>query len=303
MESAIVPPDGVAFSYADGSLALSRDGQQLAFVARAVGGEPTLWIRSLSSSAARQFQGTEGAHAAFWSPDGKYVVFAAKGKLKKIGVSGGAPETLADVSGVSGGTWLPNGDILYASNGGILRVSSAGGTPTVVVKPGTDPQQSCSASRREALSLRSFRAGEGTYIGSLDGERGAPFDRVYSQTLYVPQDSFSIRATATCARSCSTARNSDSQESLCVSGSRAIRPRRRRCAVAVSDNGTLVYAEGRAGKSLTDVRNGKPLGTLAAPRMFFHRGCRTTKKVAVDQSDSQAKGDIWSSTITTPRQD
>src|SRR5205085_5966714 len=43
VESAIVPPDGVAFSYVGGSIALSDDGRQVAFVGRGPNGKSLIW--------------------------------------------------------------------------------------------------------------------------------------------------------------------------------------------------------------------------------------------------------------------
>ena len=58
--------------------------------------------------------GTEGAREPFWSPDSRFVAFFAGGKLQRISVAGGAPETLATVpAGWPVGTWSSNGTILF----------------------------------------------------------------------------------------------------------------------------------------------------------------------------------------------
>ena len=61
----------------------------------------------------------------------RQVGFFADRKLKKISISGGAVTTLTEASYGAGGTWNRDGTIVFASslNGGLLRVSSAGGAP------------------------------------------------------------------------------------------------------------------------------------------------------------------------------
>ena len=66
----------------------------------------------------------------FWSPDGRFVAFDAGGKLKKLDVSGGLPQTLCDLpSGVS--PWAARGIATATSSsgtsGGLLRVRETGG--------------------------------------------------------------------------------------------------------------------------------------------------------------------------------
>jgi hypothetical protein len=72
------------------ALALSPDGQQIAFVAME-SGRPRLWLRSLRAVAARPLAGTEGAAFPFWAPHGRSLgFFADDGKLKRVDVDSGA---------------------------------------------------------------------------------------------------------------------------------------------------------------------------------------------------------------------
>ena len=100
-----------------------------------------LWIRPLDSVAVQPLAGTEGAGFPFWSPDSRFIAFLAPGKLKKIGVSGGAPLTLTDVSFSAGsfsfgstGAWNQDDVILFTPAGGspLYRVSASGGTASQV---------------------------------------------------------------------------------------------------------------------------------------------------------------------------
>ena len=80
-----------------------------------------------------ELPGTETAFAPFFSPDGQWVAFFASGKLKKISLEGGAAVTLYNaVNFPQGGSWGEDGNIIAAltRNGGLLRIPSAGGTPT-----------------------------------------------------------------------------------------------------------------------------------------------------------------------------
>src|SRR6185503_16046582 len=90
-----------------------------------------LWIRPLNSVTAQPLPGTDNADVPFWSPDSRSLGFFAAGKLKKIDVSGGLPQTLCDTtpgSSPRGGAWNNDGVIIFAINAGPLsRVSSSGG--------------------------------------------------------------------------------------------------------------------------------------------------------------------------------
>ncbi len=79
------------------SFALSPDGRQIVFVASGDGAS-RLWLRSLASTTAQPLAGTEGAAYPFWSPDSRSVGFFADGRLKRLDIGGGAPQTLATVS-------------------------------------------------------------------------------------------------------------------------------------------------------------------------------------------------------------
>jgi hypothetical protein len=72
--------------------------------------------------------GTEDTTAPDWSPDGRYLVFAAQGKLKKIDISGGAPQTVPNLRGnFRRATWSREGVIIFASGLVLYRVPASGG--------------------------------------------------------------------------------------------------------------------------------------------------------------------------------
>src|SRR5581483_6815177 len=95
-------------------VALSADGSMLAFVSPDEStGIPMIYLQQIGSADVRALPGTEGATYPFWSPDGAYIGFFAKGKLQKLAIAGGSPQVLAKVWAARGGTWGKGDIILY----------------------------------------------------------------------------------------------------------------------------------------------------------------------------------------------
>ena len=119
---AVSDPDDLA------SLALSADGQKLAFVA-SKDGQPHLWVRQLDAIDPRALAGTADASLPFWSPNGNSVAFFADGVLKRIDIAGGLVRNLTEATAGVGGAWNRDGIILLAPNpaGPIERISAEGG--------------------------------------------------------------------------------------------------------------------------------------------------------------------------------
>jgi serine/threonine protein kinase/Tol biopolymer transport system component len=135
LRTTILPPDNTTLDFTNGLSvpALSPDGKRIVFGARSADGKVPLWVRSLDALTAQPLAGTEGAAFPFWSPDSRFIAFFADGKLKKIDASGGPALTLADAPVGRGGSWSPDGVIIFAPinfAGSLLRVSSAGGAST-----------------------------------------------------------------------------------------------------------------------------------------------------------------------------
>ena len=134
----VAPPPGAMWApspvASTTQLALSPDGRRLAFMAATRRGAPQVWIRALDSIQSQPLAGTDGASFPFWSADNRSIGFFADGKLKRIDISGGAPQVLANAPLGRGGSWNRDGVIIFAPAppSGLWRVSAAGGQPTQV---------------------------------------------------------------------------------------------------------------------------------------------------------------------------
>jgi Tol biopolymer transport system component len=186
----VFPPEKMSFGTA---LALSPDGRHLAFTAKAQDGRAQVWVRDLDSLVSRPLPGTEDAAYPFWSPDSRVLGFATTNKLERVDISGGAPpQTICDAAAIIGASWNQDGVIVFGSYGGVMKVSAAGGTPSLLTK--VNPSRGEFA--HEAPSFfpdgRRFLyvryPGAGTYAGSLDAgpeqQNAKPLLRPYA--VYAP---------------------------------------------------------------------------------------------------------------------
>jgi serine/threonine protein kinase len=123
--------------------ALSPDGSQIVFVAAAAGKLQQLYLRPLDQQAATPIPNTENATQPFFSPDGQSVGFFALGKMRKVSLHGGPATQLCDAPTPHGASWALDDTIVYAPNfgSGLLRISSAGGTPQTLTTPNPKEQE------------------------------------------------------------------------------------------------------------------------------------------------------------------
>jgi eukaryotic-like serine/threonine-protein kinase len=110
-------PDGSGFVY----VGVGHNGRQL-------------YHRRFESFVSRPLPGTEDAAGPFFSPDGSWVGFRARGKLHKVRLGGGSPVTLADDVATGGPSWSQDGRILFvrSTRPGIWAVSENGGEPSLL---------------------------------------------------------------------------------------------------------------------------------------------------------------------------
>ena len=117
---------------ATGFVALSPDGRRLVLRVSEAGGQRRLWLRPLDSLTAQPLAGTEEGERPFWSPDGRFIAFFTGKLLKKLDLTNGTLQVLADVGvgTANGGAWGARGDVIYSANlSGLSRVSAEGGRP------------------------------------------------------------------------------------------------------------------------------------------------------------------------------
>ncbi|HWA15712.1 MAG TPA: protein kinase, partial [Gemmatimonadales bacterium] len=110
------------------SVDISPDGSEIAYVGL-TSGHTQLFLRPLNDFEVKPLAGTEEALSPFFSPDGRWIGFAAEGKLKKVLRTGGVPITIATIGGgFAGGAWRADGTIFFTlGKPTLFRVAEGGG--------------------------------------------------------------------------------------------------------------------------------------------------------------------------------
>jgi eukaryotic-like serine/threonine-protein kinase len=301
-------------------IALSPDGQTLAFAATDASGQSSLWIRPLSSSVAQHIDQTEGALLPFWSPDSQFIGFWAGGKLKKVRASGGVTEAIYSVPEIAQGAWGPDGAILFARavNSPILRVSPAGGvaTPVTSLLPGEVSQmwvQFLPDGKHfiylARTSLTSDDPGAKVYAQSLDG--GAPIPLLGSQSRAIAVTDYLLFAqdqTLFAQAMDWKALRKIGQPSLVASNVAASPAYLGTSEFTASQNGVLIYGTAR-GSSFDQFnwysRDGTVFGSLE-PVIDFQQFTLSPdgKHLALNSFHQHATGSLWlidmATNTTTP---
>ncbi len=129
-----LPKGHQLISTAQCSVAISPDGRQLAYAT-----SDGIYLRFMDQLDARLIPGTgRDPDGLFFSPDGKWIGYVSgpDKRLKKIAVIGGAPVALTNDVMTVWSSWSADDTIVYSGGaaGGIMRISSNGGTPETIVK-------------------------------------------------------------------------------------------------------------------------------------------------------------------------
>ena len=139
----IVLPEGVEVVNTNmAPLAISPDGRSIAFPGRKAG-RTQLYVYDISTGETRALDGTDDARSPFFKPDGRWIGFFGRRKLRKITIGGTSPDVLADAADGRGATWSTDDIIYYAPNNatGLWSVpASGGGAASQLTKP--DPAAS-----------------------------------------------------------------------------------------------------------------------------------------------------------------
>ncbi len=281
---------------------ISPDGRTLAFDATDSTGRVMMWVRPLNSMVAAPLPGTEGTGRPWWSPDSRFIAFVAGGKLKKIALSGGPAQTLADAPSGYDGSWSRNGLILFdgGANDPLMRVSAAGGVAAAEVR-GDSVAVGWPEFLPDGRHYLYVVVGGGTggeivvaKIGAKEVRRlGVKGSRVeYSPAGYIlfVRDRTLLAQPFDTRKLAVTGEPFPVAEPLSVSGQGF-------ASFSVSDNGTLVYGAGSLSnnKLVWLDRTGKPSGDVGPPGDILVPALSPDeKRIAVRQADAQtANRDVW----------
>ena len=294
-------------------LTLSPDGRTVALVAYSEQAHKyAIWAYAVGGRGTALVPGTEDASHPFWSPDGRFIGFFSQGKLKKVeAFSGRAAQVLCDAPNGRGGAWNRDGVIVFAPavNGGIYRVSSAGGTPVVVTR--LDASHPATSHRwpvflpdqQHFLYLEANFSGQfeknTILLGALDsGERRTVVSASSNAAYADPGYLLYWRDNALVAQRFDARSYVLSGEPRVVSDGVQYFPQIDLALFGVAGKGTLVVQTGKgADKSqlLWFDRSGKQLGAVGPPGLFVNPSLSPDgRRVAFEQTDRDGRHvDIW----------
>jgi serine/threonine-protein kinase len=117
--------------------AISPDGRLLAYTVQTGSGDPHLYLRDLSLFVPRQVTESGSASQPFFSQNGTWLGFFARGQLQKIAVSGGTPVQIAPATFPFGGTFTDDGSVIYVPDevSGLRLIRPGAGNVEVLTKP------------------------------------------------------------------------------------------------------------------------------------------------------------------------
>jgi hypothetical protein len=282
----IVPPAGTTFTPKDISatphFAVSPDGTRLAFVASAPGARPQLWVQQLESAVAQPLPGTDDATGPFWALDNRSLAFYARGKLKKVSLSGGVPQDLADVAvDVNSGTWNADGIIVFggATGDGLFRVSAEGGPVVPVTKldatrgeVGHRWPQFLPDGRRFILYVQStIAANTGVYVTSIDSGEKTQILPSTANAVYARSGHLLFEQAGNLMVQPFDAKVGVLTGQASAFGDRVWSgPGPRYLALSIGADGTMAYWNGQAGMTelLWFDRDGRPLAKIGSPKPY-----------------------------------
>ena len=275
----VLPPANAVIS-SDSAPIISPDGRTLAFVARDSSGRALLWIRPLDSLAAQPLDGTEEARQPFWSPDSRFLGFFSQGKLKKIAISGGSPQIVADTSATLtyGATWGAGGLILIgaAGVGPLQSVPAVGGQLERVRELNLSLQERSHGfpyflpdGRHFIYTVVSARSeNNGVYVASVGSSETKHLLSIRSEVRYAPPGYLLfVRDGTLTAQTFDVTRLELSGDPFPIAEQVVSDPIFGNGMFSASANGVLVYRAGQSGNTqLTWFdRSGKRLGTVGPP--------------------------------------
>jgi hypothetical protein len=255
---------------------------------------------------ARRLPGTEGASQPFWSPDSRFIGFAAGEQLRKIDIAGGPPVTLCDAPGFRGGTWTGAGVILFGgTRQALMQVPGGGGTPRPATTLTDDEQKGNQAHTRphalpDGQHVFYRNPAGGLYIGTLDSpERKPVFEQPdASNVVYAQGHLFFMRDLTLMAQPFDLARLELTGEPTPVAENVLMIGTPSRAVFDVSTNGTLVYVASASDRSESRLAwfdaAGRPSGVLGEVDLFNSVALSPDGgRVAAEVIADARRRDIW----------
>jgi Tol biopolymer transport system component len=287
--------------------AISPDGRKLAFPSKDLtSGKIMMWVRSLDTILPVAIpQSEESGGAMFWSPDSQSLAFFSQGKLNKVKVAGGHPQTLCDAPNGRGGTWNRDNTIVFAPNtvGVLYRVNSEGGDcDPVAVTQLLNGQifHTYPSFLPDGRHFTYFAGGtsasvSGVYLGSLDSLVGTRLLAADSSAKYASPGYLLFVRKGTLLAQAFDGTKIISDETIPLAESVSVvssgSP-----SFSVSDNGTLTFRTGPGNQNLQLAwfdRKGTFLRSVDNPSGY--RGVDLSpdgKRIATHRHDGNG-GDVW----------
>lgn len=308
--SSITPPAGASMAFgaeASGALAISPDSRYVTYTGSDASGVFSIWVRDMRTGNVRALPGTEGATYPFWSPDSRQLGFFLNKKLKTISAEGGATVDICDVNEPRGGSWSPDGVIVFTPHwrDPIYSVAATGGKPVAVTK--VDPGRNETTHRwptflpdgKHFLFFAGSHTAETTsgdnaiYVGSIDGGEPRLLLRARSNVAYAAGRLLFLQGQKLVAQPFDA-------ETLQLSGEAATIAEGVRyekgffCGVFAASDTLLAYQMGGM-ETKTQInwlnRKGETIGSLAPPGLFFDVSISPDgKTIALSIGDPS---DIW----------
>jgi serine/threonine protein kinase/WD40 repeat protein len=315
IRASIIPPVGQRFGSGGnsaGGLSISPDGTMMTFVASIGSGRTSLYLRTLGAEVPRKLPGTEGASYPFWSPDSKQIAFFADAKLMKLDLSGGAPLTVTSAPDGRGGTWGPNGTILFSpeTQESIHRVSVGGllAEPVTTLEnermgETTHRYPSFLPDGRHFLYLRGSHSAasqddvNAIWIGDIESDETSQLMRSGTQASYAQGHIFWVRDQFLMARPFSADKLAFTGDAFAVGEGVVVLAGSWRAAFAAAEGGPLAFHGGSAAEQVLTMfdREGNVLDTIGEEAIYgFVRLSPDNKSLAASVADrATGRSDLW----------
>ena len=309
LRATIVAPAGnrlLAVRDRAGPVRVSPDGRSLVFVAQDEKATSRVWVRSLDSAESRPIPGTEGGHRPFWSPDSRSLAFFSDGQLRRVSLAGGAPLAVASAPDARGGSWSPEGVIVFApTSGSELHVVAAGGGETRQV---TDFGQAGSreTSHREPRFLPDGRhflylaqseiTNWKVYVGDIDGGTSKALTTSSGGAVHAEGYLLTLRDTTLVAQPFDTGTHSLSGDPMPVAEKVTLDPAYGIGVFSASPPGVLAYQAGsRERNELTWLDgSGNLVGTAGQPDAYDQLALSPDgTRAAVIINEADGIRDVW----------